>query len=87
VEYPSFTVLTPIPGTEWGATFDHIIEKQPNGRPNWSLFDLQNPVTATTLPKAEFMQEYHKLFRVFSQKYLTAEHPFYVAMREASQAE
>jgi radical SAM superfamily enzyme YgiQ (UPF0313 family) len=69
VDYPSFTVLTPLPGTEALQTFDAVIERQPNGRPNWELFDLQHPVTRTRLPKAEFEREYHNLYRVFGGVY------------------
>ena len=66
VSYPSFTVLTPLPGTAALTTFDSVIERQPNGRPNWELFDLQHPVTRTTLPREEFLREYHNLFQVFA---------------------
>jgi radical SAM superfamily enzyme YgiQ (UPF0313 family) len=69
VDYPSFTVLTPLPGTEALNTFDQVIELQPNGRPNWELFDLQHAVTRTHLPKAEFEREYHNLYRVFGGVY------------------
>jgi radical SAM superfamily enzyme YgiQ (UPF0313 family) len=70
VSYPSFTILTPLPGTPALANFDSVIERQANGRPNWELFDLQNPVTRTTLPRDEFMREYYNLFHVFSGKSL-----------------
>lgn len=69
IEYPSFTVLTPIPGTSALESFDHVTEKQPNDRPNWELFDLQHPVTETFLPKPEFERRYKDLYRVFSEKY------------------
>jgi radical SAM superfamily enzyme YgiQ (UPF0313 family) len=36
VSYPSFTVLTPLPGTEALTTFKGVTEMQPNGRPNWT---------------------------------------------------
>lgn len=76
VEYPSFTILTPIPGTEWGKTFDHVLERQPNGRPNWAYFDLQHPVTETELPRDEFMQEYQKLYRLaMATRDATSLHP------------
>jgi radical SAM superfamily enzyme YgiQ (UPF0313 family) len=68
VSYPSFTILTPLPGTSALTTFDSVIERQPNGRPNWELFDLQNPVTRTLLPKDTFMNEYRNLYRVFADK-------------------
>ena len=70
VSYPSFTILTPLPGTPALANFDAVIERQANGRPNWELFDLQNAVTRTTLPREEFMREYHNLFRVFAGRTL-----------------
>ena len=67
IDYPSFTVLTPIPGTSALATFDEVIERQHNGRPAWDLFDLQHPVTRTRLPREEFLGEYRNLQRVFTQ--------------------
>lgn len=69
VSYPSFTVLTPLPGTAALTTFDGITEMQMNGRPKWELFDLQHPVTPTKLPKEVFQREYKNLYRVFSGKY------------------
>jgi radical SAM superfamily enzyme YgiQ (UPF0313 family) len=69
IRYPSFTVLTPIPGTDLLRTFDHVTEKQPNGRPNWDLFDCQNAVTATALPPDEFRREYRNLYRLFKGAY------------------
>jgi radical SAM superfamily enzyme YgiQ (UPF0313 family) len=66
LDYPSFTIWTPIPGTDLlDAEFTGVTERQPNGRPNWALFDCQNPVTKTTLPKHEFMREYQQLWRAF----------------------
>jgi len=47
-----------------------VTERQPNGRPNWELFDLQHPVTATALPRAEFMREYENLQSVFAGRSL-----------------
>lgn len=69
IRYPSFTVLTPIPGTDMLSTFDNVIEVQPNGRPNWDLFDCQNAVTATQLPKREFLKLYRDLYTVFKGSY------------------
>jgi hypothetical protein len=63
-------VLTPIPGTELLATFDKVVERQPNGRPNWDLFDCQNAVTPTRLPAAEFRHEYRTLQKVFNGAYV-----------------
>lgn len=66
IDYPSFTVWTPIPGTDLlDANFTGVIERQPNGRPNWALFDCQHPVTRTALPKHEFMNRYFRLWRTF----------------------
>jgi len=70
VSYPSFTVLTPLPGTAALTTFDSVIERQPNGRPNWELFDLQNPVTRTAMPRDAFLREYQNLFHTFADKML-----------------
>jgi len=70
VSYPSFTVLTPLPGTPALTNFDSIIERQQNGRPNWNLFDLQNPVTRTVLPRESFMRQYYDLYHVFAGKTL-----------------
>ena len=70
VSYPSFTVLTPLPGTAALTNFDSVIERQPNGRPNWELFDLQNPVTRTVLPREEFLREYRNLQHVFAGRSL-----------------
>ncbi len=65
IEYPSFTIWTPIPGIEDGGTcYDAVIETQPNGRPDWSQFDLQHPVIETTLPKEEFFRLYGSLYEV-----------------------
>jgi radical SAM superfamily enzyme YgiQ (UPF0313 family) len=77
VDYPSFTILTPLPGTKACETFDDIIELQPNGRPNWELFDLQHPVTQTRLPHDDFMRHYRGLQCVFAPNYARAGHPFY----------
>jgi len=69
IDYPSFTVLTPLPGTAALDTFDDVTERQPNQRPNWELFDLQHAVTQTRLSKELFEQEYHQLYRVFGGIY------------------
>jgi radical SAM superfamily enzyme YgiQ (UPF0313 family) len=70
ISYPSFTVLTPIPGTSALTTFEHVLELQPNGRPDWEKFDLQHVVTETTLPRKEFERHYKNLYHVFSGKYV-----------------
>ncbi|HXG22623.1 MAG TPA: radical SAM protein [Methylomirabilota bacterium] len=69
IDYPSFTVLTPLPGTQDLLHFDHITERQTNGRPNWNLYDLQSPVMQTRLPRDEFLKEYQNLRRVFADRY------------------
>jgi radical SAM superfamily enzyme YgiQ (UPF0313 family) len=69
ITYPSFTVLTPLPGTPLLKTFDAVTELQANGRPNWDFFDTQNAVTATRLPKDEFHRSYRNLFRRFQGSY------------------
>jgi len=73
VDYPSFTILTPIPGT--GDNYERVVERQPNGRPNWSYFDLQHAVIPTTLPKEEFMRQFYNLYHVFSSSYHQADSP------------
>ncbi len=65
VRFPTFTVLTPLPGTELLASFDHVVARQPNGRPNWDLFDCQHAVTATRLPPEEFHSAYRNLYQLF----------------------
>ena len=76
ISYPSFTVLTPLPGTASLTTFDQIVAVQPNGRPDWDLFDCQNAVVPTRLPVDEFKREYRNLHRVFRGSYAHyLEHP------------
>jgi radical SAM superfamily enzyme YgiQ (UPF0313 family) len=77
VDYPTFTILTPIPGTPSCENFDGILKMQANGRPDWQYFDLQHAVTTTRLPIEEFMREYTALYRLFGHAYAQAEHPFY----------
>ena len=69
IDYPSFTVLTPLPGTDLLPNFTKVIECQANGRPNWDLFDCQNAVTETTLSKTAFRRHYRDLYRVFKGAY------------------
>lgn len=77
VDYPTFTILTPIPGTPSCESFEGILNMQPNGRPDWQYFDLQHAVTETKLPPDEFMREYVGLYRLFGGAYAKAGHPFY----------
>ncbi|MBY0572295.1 MAG: hypothetical protein K2P84_01325, partial [Undibacterium sp.] len=61
--------LTPLPGTDLLKDFDQVIELQPNGRPNWDLFDCQNAVVATRMSKPEFKRAYRNLYYVFKGAY------------------
>ncbi len=76
VDYPSFTILTPIPGT--GDSYQGVLERQANGRPNWDYFDLQHAVTATALPKVDFTRRFEDLYQVFAANYLRSESPLTV---------
>lgn len=84
IDYPSFTILTPLPGTAGLASFDGVTELQPNGRPDWEKFDLQHIVTRTHLPRPEFERRYKDLYQVFSEKYSV--HRGKVRLRDASGA-
>lgn len=68
IRYPTFTVLTPLPGTELLATFDDVLVRGPDGRPDWDAFDCQHAVTRTRLPPEEFHAEYRKLYRIFRDR-------------------
>lgn len=68
IRFPTFTVLTPLPGTELLSSFDPVLARQPNGRPDWDLFDCQHAVTATRLPPEEFHAEYRNLYRIFRDR-------------------
>jgi radical SAM superfamily enzyme YgiQ (UPF0313 family) len=70
LRYPSFTVLTPLPGTEFLTNFDNVTEKLANGRPNWKLFDCQHAVTETKLGRDAFQERYQKLLQFFGANYL-----------------
>jgi radical SAM superfamily enzyme YgiQ (UPF0313 family) len=67
LELPTFTVWTPIPGTV--PDFDNVVRRQPNGRPDWRYFDLQNAVTETRLPAGEFRKRYMGLYHEFQDLY------------------
>lgn len=63
IEYASFSVWTPLPGTQEGGTsYDQVTSRQPNGRPDWSEFDFQHPVVPTALPKDEFQAQLWRLY-------------------------
>jgi radical SAM superfamily enzyme YgiQ (UPF0313 family) len=78
LEYPTFTVWTPIPGT--GNTYDEVILQQPNGRPNWDYFDLQHAVIPTRLPRDEFARRYENLFVAFTRNFVAAKNPLYLKL-------
>jgi radical SAM superfamily enzyme YgiQ (UPF0313 family) len=85
IDYPSFTILTPIPGL--GGSYDTVIDRLPNGRPNWDYFDLQHPVTATTMPRHEFMHEFDNLYQVFAENYYNCFSPLTLqSYRERSES-
>ncbi len=69
IRYPSFTVLTPLPGTPMLENFSKIIVRQANGRPDWDYFDTQNAVTTTRLPPQVFRDAYRALFSKFGSSY------------------
>jgi radical SAM superfamily enzyme YgiQ (UPF0313 family) len=65
IDYPSFTIWTPIPGiADGGTNYDQVTARQPNGRPDWTHFDLQHATIPTRLPHDEFMHLYHSLYEV-----------------------
>lgn len=69
IRYPSFTVLTPLPGTDLLRTFDSVVVRQPNGRPDWDYFDTQNAVTQTAMDPADFRVAYRDLYRRYKGSY------------------
>ncbi len=70
LDYPTFTILTPLPGTNLLKNdFSNITKLQPNGRPDWDYFDTQSIVMATRLPENEFRSVYRGLFKAFSGSY------------------
>ncbi len=70
IDYPSFTILTPLPGTDdFISQYDLITDRQPNGRPDWSKWDLQHLVVPSVLSKTEFEKEYQKLRMNFRGAY------------------
>lgn len=74
VDYPSFTIWTPLPGTEdFEKSYDSITKWQASGphkgRPDWRYWDLQHLVVNSVLPEEQFMEEYRNLRTVFSGSY------------------
>ena len=62
IDYPSFTILTPLPGTDaFNSEYKNITEWQKNGRPDWSKWDLQHLVLPSTLSRKDFEREYSLL--------------------------
>ncbi|RKY04394.1 B12-binding domain-containing radical SAM protein [Candidatus Poribacteria bacterium] len=59
LRFPSFSVLTPLPGTE---LFEQLKEKIVCR--NYDLFDLVHPVLPTKLPLKEFCREFARLYRM-----------------------
>jgi radical SAM superfamily enzyme YgiQ (UPF0313 family) len=70
LEYPSFTVLTPLPGTALlKEDFSNVTMMQKNGRPNWDFFDTQSLVMPSSLEPDQFRKRYRGLFKIFSGAY------------------
>jgi methyltransferase len=66
IDHPTFTVLTPLPGTDTlGGIGDNVLARTPDGAIDWAKFDLMHPVVATTLPIKEFEREVSELFRLY----------------------
>jgi radical SAM superfamily enzyme YgiQ (UPF0313 family) len=67
IDHPTFTVLTPLPGTDTlGGLGDNVLARTPDGGFDWARFDLMHPVTATALPMKEFEREMSDLFRLYN---------------------
>ena len=64
LEYPSFAILTPLPGTEFGDEYLRQLSSQAN-HPCWPHFDLQHNMLPTRLSPAEFDALYQKLRPLF----------------------
>jgi len=70
IDYPSFTILTPLPGTDdFIQQYDQITAWQANHRPDWSKWDLQHLVLPSKLSPSEFEKEYSNLRRNFRGAY------------------
>lgn len=74
VDYPSFTIWTPLPGTEdFQKSYDTITKWEKSGphagRPDWRYWDLQHLVVKSVLSEDKFMEEYQNLRSVFSGSY------------------
>ena len=70
IDYPTFTILTPLPGTELlKPDFSNVTKKQPNGRPDWDYFDTQSLVMETKISPEKFRNLYRGLFKIFANSY------------------
>jgi radical SAM superfamily enzyme YgiQ (UPF0313 family) len=66
IDHPTFTVLTPLPGTDTlGGLGERVTARTADGEIDWAKFDLLHPVTETTLPPKEFERELTDLFRLY----------------------
>jgi radical SAM superfamily enzyme YgiQ (UPF0313 family) len=66
IDHPTFTVLTPLPGTSTlGGLGENVVARTPDGELDWARFDLLHPVTETVLPAKEFERELTNLFRLY----------------------
>lgn len=64
VPNPSFSVWTPLPGTDEMPDFRGLTAMDPEGRPDWSCWDLQHPVVPTALPRQEFMERVRRMRKI-----------------------
>lgn len=70
IQHPTFTVLTPLPGTPTlGGIGDHVTARMDNGDIDWSQFDLLHPVTKTKLPIDVFHNQVQQLFGYYNPIY------------------
>lgn len=66
IDHPTFTVLTPLPGTSTlGGLGENVVARTPDGGFDWEKFDLLHPVTATALPAKVFEREVRGLFGLY----------------------
>jgi radical SAM superfamily enzyme YgiQ (UPF0313 family) len=87
VRYPSFTILTPLPGTDLLKDFTAVDELQSDGRPNWDLFDCQNAVVPTKMSKPDFKRAYRNLYHVFKGAYASYREHNYLLVDGAAGAD
>ncbi len=58
IRYPTFSILTPLPGTDLYENYKHKLVMH-----NWEMFDLMHSVLPTKLPSREFYRAYSQLYR------------------------